>query len=149
VSGRRTMKFDQLHRLPGDTPQLETTLSPGDLITAFEIQSQPWMARSLYLKVRDRQSYEFALASAAIALDLQDDSVREVRIALGGLATKPWRARDAETELAGKVLNEANARQAAEVALAGARPHEQNAFRIELGRRTLVRALLEAGKLRV
>jgi xanthine dehydrogenase YagS FAD-binding subunit len=149
VSGRRTMKFDQLHRLPGDTPQLETTLSPGDLITAFEIQSQPWMARSLYLKVRDRQSYEFALASAAIALDLQDDSVREVRIALGGLATKPWRARDAETELAGKVLNEANARQAAEVALASARPHEQNAFRIELGRRTLVRALLEAGKLRV
>jgi xanthine dehydrogenase YagS FAD-binding subunit len=149
ASGRRNIPFEQLHRLPGDTPDIQTSLSAEDLITAFEISWAPWMARSLYLKIRDRQSYEFALASAAVGLDVDNDTVREVRIALGGVATKPWRAREAEAALAGKVLSEASIREAANVAFAGAQPRDQNGFRVELGRRTLMRALLDAQKLKV
>jgi xanthine dehydrogenase YagS FAD-binding subunit len=101
------------------------------------------------VKVRDRQSYEFALASAAVALELDGDSVKEVRIGLGGVATIPWRAREAEAELLGKPLNEANAAAAAEAAFARARPHEHNAFKVWLGKATLVRALFEAKAMEV
>jgi xanthine dehydrogenase YagS FAD-binding subunit len=145
----RRIAFEELHRLPGTTPHIETTLKPGELITAFHVPSAPWLRRSLYLKIRDRQSYEFALASAAVALDLEEGRVRQSRIGLGGVAAKPWRARAAELALDGKELNEANAQAAAEVAFAQARPRGENAFKVELGRRSLVRALLQAGTMRV
>ena len=140
----RVLPIEELHRLPGDTPHIETNLAPGEFITGFRVPAGAWTRRSLYLKVRDRASYAFALASAAVALDLEGDTVRAVRIALGGLATKPWRAREAEAVLTGRVLDEASAREAADVALADARPQDENEFKVELGRRTLVRALLEA-----
>jgi len=144
VDGRdRMLPFEDLHRLPGDTPHIETNLTPGDLITGFKVPGGAWTRRSRYVKVRDRASYDFALTSAAVALDLDGDTVRAVRIGLGGLATKPWRAHEAEAALLGRRLDEATAREAAEAALLGAVGHGEVAFKIELGRRTLVRALLE------
>lgn len=146
--GARVMPFEELHRLPGDTPHIETVLTPGELITGFRLPIAPWTRRSLYLKIRDRQSYEFALASAAVALDLAADGrVEGAHIALGGLATKPWRACEAEAALQGRILDETSARHAAEAAFAGARTHGGNAYKPELGRRTLVRALLQAAQL--
>jgi xanthine dehydrogenase YagS FAD-binding subunit len=144
AEGTRTLPFEQLHRLPGATPHLETELKPGELITAFRVPAGPWTRRSLYLKVRDRASYEFAAASAAVALHLEGGTVREARIALGGVATKPWRAREAEAALAGKRIDETSAQAAAEAAFAGAVTHGDNAYKPELGRRTLARALLQA-----
>lgn len=123
---------------------METILSPGELITGFSVPGGPWTRRSLYLKVRDRQSYEFALASAAVALDLDRGRVREARIGLGGVAYRPWRAHAAEDALRGRMLDEAAAAEAARAAFAGAHPREQNRYKIELGERTLVRALLQA-----
>ncbi|WP_294392238.1 xanthine dehydrogenase family protein subunit M [uncultured Sphingomonas sp.] len=144
VDGReRVLPFEDLHRLPGETPHIETNLARGDLITGFTVPAGAWTRRSRYVKVRDRASYDFALASAAVALDLDGDTVRAVRIGLGGIAAKPWRAHQAEAMLVGRRLDEASARDAAEIALAGAVPHGEAAFKIELGRRTLVRALLE------
>jgi xanthine dehydrogenase YagS FAD-binding subunit len=148
-TGRRRFPFEQLHTLPGDAPHIETSLAPGDLITSFRIPVTPFGRRSLYLKVRDRESYEFALASAAVALDLRRGEIRDARIALGGVATIPWRARKAEAELAGRKADTAAFRAAAEVAFAGATPHEHNAFKVELGKRTLVRALQEATALEI
>ncbi|HEY3697158.1 xanthine dehydrogenase family protein subunit M [Phenylobacterium sp.] len=145
--GARTLPLEALHRPPGGTPQVETTLASGELITAIRTPAGPWTRRSLYLKVRDRASYEFALASAAVALDLDGDVVRQARIGLGGMAYRPWRAREAETLLAGKPLTEAAAEAAARAAFAGAVTHGGNDFKPELGRRTLVRALLQAAKL--
>jgi xanthine dehydrogenase YagS FAD-binding subunit len=145
--GPRTVPFDRLHRRPENSPEGETTLKAGELITAFMIQRRPWMRRSVYLKIRDRQSYEFALASAAVALDLDGNRVRDVRIALGGVATVPWRARDAENTLAGRVLDEAATYEAAERAFEGAQPREHNAFKVALGKRTLIRALHQAAKM--
>jgi xanthine dehydrogenase YagS FAD-binding subunit len=142
--GRRVIPFDQLHRLPGETPHIETTLLPGELITGFNVAPGAWSRRSLYLKIRDRQSYEFAIASAAVALDLDGGVVREVRIGLGGVAAKPWRSHEAEAALRGKPLTEATAKAAAEAAFAQARAPGELAFKPELGRRTLVRALLQA-----
>jgi xanthine dehydrogenase YagS FAD-binding subunit len=147
--GARRIAFADLHVAPGDDPAIETTLRPGELITAFTVPALPFARRSLYLKIRDRQSYEFALASAAVALDLDGALVREARIALGGVATKPWRAREAEAFLRGKTLDEGSARAAAETAFASAVTHGQNGYKPELGRRTLVRALLEAKALEV
>lgn len=149
ADGTRTLPFDQLHRLPGSTPHIETELKPGELITAFRVPAGPWTRRSLYLKVRDRASYEFAAASAAVALDIQGGAVRTARIALGGMATRPWRAREAEALLTGRRLDEAAAEAAADAAFAGAVTHQDNAFKPELGRRTLVRALLQAAAMRV
>jgi xanthine dehydrogenase YagS FAD-binding subunit len=143
--GERRISFAELHRMPGDTPQLETTLMPGELITAFVVPAAPWTRRSLYLKVRQRESYEFALASAAVALDLGDDRlVRGVRVALGGVATVPWRAQDAEAALLGKTLDEQAASAAADAAFVNAKPRGDNAYKVALGKRTLVRALLQA-----
>jgi xanthine dehydrogenase YagS FAD-binding subunit len=139
----RSLAFEDLHRLPGETPHIETLLMQGDLITAFVIPAHPCNRRSLYLKVRDRQSYEFALASAAVALDINEGRIREARIALGGVATKPWRAREAEALLAGHRLDENRALAAATEAFRNAITHGENDFKPELGRRTLVRALLQ------
>jgi xanthine dehydrogenase YagS FAD-binding subunit len=149
AAGPRAIRFADLHRLPGDAPQLETILEPGELITAITVPSGPWTARSHYLKIRDRQSYQFALTAAAVALDLQGETVREARIALGGVATVPWRAREAEASLRGQVLDEASAARAADIAFSGARTARHNAYKVPLGKATLVRALLEARAMRV
>jgi xanthine dehydrogenase YagS FAD-binding subunit len=142
---KRRIAFDELHRLPGETPHIETNLEPGDLITAFHVPAGPWTRRSLYLKVRDRTSYDFALASAAVALDLQSgDIVNAARIGLGGLVARPWRSHAAEAALAGRRLDETSAQEAAEAAFADSVTHGENGFKPELGRRTLVRALLDA-----
>jgi xanthine dehydrogenase YagS FAD-binding subunit len=145
VDGReRVLPIEDLHQLPRETPHIETTLQPGELITGFRVPGGAWTRRSRYVKVRDRASYDFAMSSAAVALELEGDVVTTARIALGGLATKPWRARAAEAAITGHVLDEASANEAAEAALAGAEPQGENAFKVELGRRTVVRALLEA-----
>ncbi|WP_309756800.1 xanthine dehydrogenase family protein subunit M [Caballeronia sp. LZ050] len=144
----RRMPFEQLHRLPGDTPHLETALRPGDLIVAFHVPAGAWTRRSLYLKIRDRASYDFALASAAVALEFDAQGVvQQARIGLGGFVAKPWRAHEAEAALVGKRIDEGSANLAADAALAGAVVSGENAFKPELGRRTLVRALLEAAAL--
>ncbi len=148
-SGPRVLDFAALHVVPGQTPQTETSLAPGELITGFVVPAGPWTRRSLYLKIRDRESYEFALASTAVALDLRDGIVRTARIALGGVATKPWRASAAEAVLAGQVLDERIARRAADAAFAGAITHGQNDYKPELGRRTLIRALLQAAAMEI
>jgi xanthine dehydrogenase YagS FAD-binding subunit len=147
--GERSIPFRELHRLPADSPHIETTLAPGEFITDFRIAAGPWARRSLYLKIRDRASYEFAVASVAVALDLADGLVRDVRIALGGVATVPWRAVSAEDILKGKPLDEATARAAAEAAFATARTHGDNHFKPELGRNAIVRALLDAAMLEI
>jgi xanthine dehydrogenase YagS FAD-binding subunit len=147
--GTHEMPYAELHREPGDTPHIETVLKPGEMITAFQIPAAPFTRRSLYLKVRDRESYEFALASAAVALDLDGGRVKQARIALGGVATAPWRATEAESHLRGKPLDEQAATAAAVLAFAAAAPREHNAFKIELGKRTLVRALLQAASLEI
>lgn len=148
-AGNRAVPVEALHRAPGDTPHIETSLTPGEIIVGFVVPAAAWTRRSLYLKIRDRESYEFALASAAVALDLVDGTVNAARIALGGVATTPWRAREAEAVLAGNALNEALARRAADAAFAGARPRTGNAYKRELGKRTLVRALLQAQQMNV
>jgi xanthine dehydrogenase YagS FAD-binding subunit len=144
-SGARSVPFSELHKTPGNTPQIETTLSGGDLISGFSIQGR-W-PRSVYLKVRDRQSYEFALASAAVALDVQDGSVRDARVALGGVATVPWRAREAEALLKGQKFDEALAQRVADAAFADARGRKHNSFKIALGKRVVARALHQAAKM--
>lgn len=146
--GPRRIRFEDLHTGP-ERPDLETVLAPGELITGFIVPSGPWTRRSLYTKVRDRESYEYAVASAAVALDLDGDSVRSVRIGLGGLAYKPWRAHEAEAALIGKPLTEGAAQAAASAAFADARTDGENAFKPELGRRTLVRALLDVKRLEI
>jgi xanthine dehydrogenase YagS FAD-binding subunit len=142
-SGSRTIPFSNLHRRPGGTPHIETALQPGDLITAFVVPPAPFAKRSKFVKVRDRESYEFALASAAVALDMDGETVRQARIALGGVATVPWRAREAEAVLQGQRLSEESLAATAEKAFAGASPRGDNAFKVALGKRTLIRALRE------
>src|SRR5437868_9663334 len=146
-SGTRILPFEQLHKQPGRSPQMETTLEPGELISAFLVQGR-W-PRSVYLKVRDRQSYEFALASAAVALDMQDGFVRDARLALGGVATVPWRAREVEILLKDQKLDDTLARRVAEAAFATAMPRKHNAFKIELGQRLVARALHQAATMEV
>jgi xanthine dehydrogenase YagS FAD-binding subunit len=146
-SGIRSLPFSQLHKQPGNTPQIETSLAPGELISAFTIQGR-W-PRSVYLKARDRQSYEFALASAAVALDVQDGTVRDARVALGGVATIPWRAREAEALLKGQAFDEGLAARGAEAAFAAARGRKHNTFKIALGKRVLTRALHAAAAMEV
>jgi xanthine dehydrogenase YagS FAD-binding subunit len=141
-SGTRNMPFAQLHKPPGNSPQIETTLARGELISAFSIPGR-WQ-RSVYLKARDRQSYEFALASAAVALDVQDGVVRDARVALGGVATVPWRAREAEALLKGQRFDDALADRVAVAAFTDAKPAKHNAFKVALGKRVLARALRQA-----
>ncbi|MBR0856066.1 FAD binding domain-containing protein [Bradyrhizobium liaoningense] len=142
VSGTRNMPFAELHKAPGNTPDIETTLRPGELISAFVIRGR-W-PRSVYLKARDRQSYEFALSSAAIALDVQDGTIRDARIALGGVATVPWRAREAEALLKGQKFDDGLAQRVADAAFADARGRRHNGFKIALGKRVVARALQQA-----
>jgi len=142
--GSRVMPFAGLHRPVAGQPHIETTLRPGEVITAFTVPSGAWTRRSLYLKVRDRASYEFAIASAAVALDMDGDTVRQACIGLGGLAYRPWRAQQAESMLVGRPLTEAAAEAAAAAALEGAVTHSHNDYKPELGRRTIVRALMQA-----
>ena len=145
----RSIDFESLHRPVAGQPHIEWALRPGEIITAFEIPGGAWTRRSLYLKIRDRASYEFAIASAAVALDMDGDIVRQARVGLGGAAYRPWRARDAEALLVGKPLTEAAAEAAAHAAFADAVTHGANAYKPELGRRTLVRALLHAKAMEV
>ena len=144
ATGRRIVPLADLHRLPGDAPQQETVLRQGDLIVAVHLPAAPWFARSTYTKLRDRASYEFATASAAVALDLAGGTVRQARIALGGVATVPWRAREAEAVLADQVLDEASAARAAAAAFANATPLGESSYKIVLGQRALIDALLRA-----
>ena len=147
--GGRVIPVEALHREPGDAPHIETTLMPGEIIVGFRVPVAAWTRRSLYLKIRDRESYEFALASAAVALDLSDGKINAARIALGGVATKPWRSHEAEAVLNGNALDEALAARAADAAFATARPHGDNAYKVELGKRTLTRALLQAERMTI
>jgi xanthine dehydrogenase YagS FAD-binding subunit len=150
--GERSIPLTEFHVSYGEDPARESVLEHGELITAVELPATPWFARSHYLKVRDRASYEFALTSAAVALDLDRGSggrVRAARVALGGVATKPWRSREAEQALTGAKVEERTWRAAAEAALRGARPQKDNGFKIELAKRTLVRALATAAEKKV
>ena len=147
--GRRAIPFATLHLRPGSTPHLETGLRAGEIIVEFIVPARPLTRRSLYLKIRDRQSYEFALASAAVALDLADGVVRDARIALSGVASVPWRAQAAEDALRGVRLDGAAAENAARAAFAGAVPRTHNGFKIALGQATLVRALLQLASLEI
>jgi xanthine dehydrogenase YagS FAD-binding subunit len=140
-SGHRSIPVADFHTVPGEHPEIESVLVPGELVTHVELPATPFAARSRYTKVRDRASFSFALASAAVALDLHAGTVRDVRIALGGLATKPWRALEAERWLIGKPAALDSFRRAAALALDGAAPRDDNAFKVELGRRTVLRAL--------
>jgi xanthine dehydrogenase YagS FAD-binding subunit len=148
-NGNRTIPVASLHRKPGKTPDVETELASGEIIMSFQVPAMPWAKRSLYLKIRDRESYEFALASAAVALNLENEIVREARIALGGVATVPWRTKAAEAALKGKKLDDDTLNAAADAAFADAQPHEHNAFKIELGKRTLKRAIAAAASLEI
>src|SRR5688572_15378366 len=140
----RSIPFGEFHRAPGDTPHVEVALAHGELITHVVIPHLPAARRSHYLKVRDRASYEFALASAAVVLDLDGDTIRAARLGLGGIATKPWRAVEAEQMLTGRKASDETFREAAEIALAGASAREHNYFKIELAKRTIVRAFATA-----
>ena len=142
-SGARQLPFLDFHRLPGDTPQTDTNLRPDELITAVELPAAPFAGHSLYRKVRDRSSYAFALVSVAAALEIEDGAVKQVRLALGGVAHKPWRALEAEQTLQGAPATEQTFRRAAEAELATARGFEHNAFKIELAKRVIVGALTE------
>ena len=140
----RSIPFAEFHRAPGATPHIEVALEHGELITHVAIPNVTAASRSHYLKVRDRASYEFALVSAAVVLDLDGDTIRGARLGLGGVATTPWRANDAERSLTGRKASDAAFRDAAEIALTGARAREHNHFKIELAKRTIVRAFLTA-----
>jgi len=140
----RSIPFREFHLAPGDTPHVEVALEHGELITHIVIPHLPAARRSHYLKVRDRASYEFALASAAVVLDLDGDTIRAARLGLGGIATKPWRSIEAEQSLTGRKAADATFRDAAEIALNGAVAREHNLFKIELAKRTIVRAFAAA-----
>jgi xanthine dehydrogenase YagS FAD-binding subunit len=141
--GERTLPLTDLHRLPEDHPEIETMLEPGELITAVELPALPFAARSTYRKVRDRASYVFALVSVAAALELEGDTVKDVRLALGGVAPKPWRAWKAEAALKGRRATAENFRVAAEIELTDAKPLRDNGFKVELAVRTITAVLGE------
>jgi len=138
---QRSLPLRDFHRLPGDTPQIETNLATGELITAIVVPGTPAAQRSHYLKVRDRTSFEFALVSAAVALHVSDGTIQDARIAAGGVGTRPWRLPEVEAALHGKVLTDRTLREAAAQAGQGARPAGQNGFKLMLLRRTVLRAL--------
>ncbi|MGE8474596.1 MAG: FAD binding domain-containing protein, partial [Paraburkholderia hospita] len=142
TKGARSVPIDDFYLLPGDTPERETVLEPGDLVTHVTLPPIPG-SRSLYLKLRDRASYEFALASAAVVVNVADGRITRAHVALGGVGTKPWHAREAEAELAGAVPDAASFARAADAALANAKAQSQNGFKIELSRRCLIHALTQ------
>ena len=136
-----TIPFADFHLLPGNTPHRETVLEPGDLITHVTLPAPVKASKQLYLKLRDRASYEFALASAAVVISVAGGNVTHARIALGGVGVKPWRSQEAEAALVGQPADQANFRKAAEAAMRNAKPQSQNAFKIELAKRCLTHAL--------
>jgi xanthine dehydrogenase YagS FAD-binding subunit len=143
----RTMPVNEFHRLPGDTPQQDTNLQHGELIVAIELPRSNFAKNSYYLKVRDRASYAFALVAVAVALELDGGTIKQARVVLGSVAHKPWRSHEAEAALSGKPASEESYRQAAEAALRDAKPLAHNAYKVELAKRAIVRALMRASKL--
>jgi xanthine dehydrogenase YagS FAD-binding subunit len=143
--GQRTVPLGDFHRLPGDTPQIETVLEPGEVIAAVTVPADPAARRSHYLSVRDRASFEFAIVSAAVALDMDGGRIRQARVALGGVGTKPWRVPQVESALGGAGLDPAELRAAAVLAAEGAQGRGHNDFKIELMQRAIVRAVATAG----
>jgi xanthine dehydrogenase YagS FAD-binding subunit len=141
AKGTRAIRFQDFHLLPGDTPDRETVLEPGDLVTHVTLPPPRPGATSRYLKLRDRASYEFALASAAVVVEVANGRFRYVRLAMGGIGTKPWRMTTAEQALTGAAVDEATIRQAATLALRDARPQSENGFKVELAQRCLAHAL--------
>ncbi|TCO62253.1 FAD binding domain-containing protein [Actinocrispum wychmicini] len=146
ASGQRTVRLADFYRLPGDTPDVENDLRPGELITEVVVPRLDWARRSTYVKVRDRQSYEFALCSAAVALDIQDSRVVDARVAVGGVATRPWRLTAIEDALRGGPATVEAFEDAAAVAADGAKPLSGNSFKVSLLKRTVVRALIEGSR---
>jgi xanthine dehydrogenase YagS FAD-binding subunit len=146
ASGTRTVRLEDFYRLPGDTPEVENDLRPGELITEVVVPRLDWAQRSTYVKVRDRQSYEFALCSAAVALDIQGSRVVDARVAVGGVATRPWRLASVEAALRGAPATTDAFEDAASVAAEGARPLAGNGFKVSLLKRTIVRALIEGSR---
>jgi xanthine dehydrogenase YagS FAD-binding subunit len=145
AGGQRSVPLIDFHRLPGDTPHIETVLEPGEVIAAITVPASPAARRSHYLKVRDRASFEFAVVSAAVALEMDGPRIRQARVALGGVGTKPWRVPKVEAALAGASLDTAALRPAAALAREGAQGRGHNDFKIELMQRAIVRALETAG----
>jgi xanthine dehydrogenase YagS FAD-binding subunit len=143
--GTRSVALADFYRLPGDSPQIEHDLRPGELITGLTVPPLPWATRSTYLKIRDRQSYEFALTSVAVALDLTGGRIRDARVAAGGVGTRPWRLGAVERALVGRPATLATYEAAAAPAAEGARTLPHNVFKPALLRRTLVRALVALG----
>jgi xanthine dehydrogenase YagS FAD-binding subunit len=143
-SGERTIAFAEFHRLPGDKPQIDSTLRPDEIITAVELPASGFARNYTYLKIRDRLSYAFALVSVAVGLELEGDTVKEARIALGGVAHKPWRSPEAEQELAGKRASREHFGRAADTLLHDAKGFGHNDFKIDLARRAILRALGQA-----
>jgi xanthine dehydrogenase YagS FAD-binding subunit len=143
-SGERVIAFADFHRLPGDTPQRDTNLDANEIITAIELPAQGFAANYSYLKIRDRLSYAFALVSVAAALELEGGTIKQARLALGGVAHKPWRDPAAEAALRGKPANAASFERAAELLLKDAKGFGHNAFKIDLARRAIVRTLTQA-----
>jgi len=143
--GTRSIKLNDFYLLPEDTPDREHAIEPGELITGVTVPHTSWYWRSAYLKIRDRESYEFALCSAAVALDMDGLKIRDARIAVGGVGTKPWRLPEVAQALIGKRVGQETFEQAAEVATKGARPLSQNGFKVTLLQRTLTRALMHVG----
>jgi xanthine dehydrogenase YagS FAD-binding subunit len=144
--GKRTIPIADFHRLPGTTPQLDTNLQPDELITAVELPAPRFARHSYYLKVRDRQSYAFALVSVAAGLEMSSNTIQSAGLALGGVAHKPWRSLEAEKFLIGTIASPDAFRKAADLAVAGAKPYEHNAFKIELAKQSIVRALTLAAQ---
>jgi xanthine dehydrogenase YagS FAD-binding subunit len=141
MKGEHTVPIGDFHLLPGNTPDRETVLEPGDLITHVTLPPPALGSRSLYLKLRDRASYEFALASAAVVITATDGKITHARVALGGVGTKPWRSTEAEAELNGQPATQPVFQKAADAALRDAKPQSQNGFKVELAKRCLVHAL--------
>jgi xanthine dehydrogenase YagS FAD-binding subunit len=143
----RLVKLDDFYLLPGTTPDRENQLRPGELITEVRVPRLPWARKSGYLKIRDRESYEFALTSAAVALDLDGDTIRDVRIAVGGVGTKPWNLPNVRQALVGKPFKQETLSAAAKLAVHGATSYKLNGFKVDLVQRTIVRALSNLGDL--
>ena len=145
-AGQRTIAFADFHRLPGNTPDLDSNLGPDEIITAVELPSQGFTTNYTYLKIRDRLSYAFALVSVAAGLELDGGTIKEARLALGGVAHKPWRDTAAEATLRGQAPSDDNFKRAADVLLRDAKGYEHNVFKIDLARRAIVRALKQAAQ---
>ena len=146
ASGNRVISFADFHRLPGNAPQRDTNLNPGEIITAVELPAEGFAKNYTYLKIRDRSSYAFALVSVAVGLEVDSDIIKEGRFALGGVAHKPWRDPEAEAVLYGQPANAATFERAASVLLRDAKGYGHNTFKIDLARRCIVRSLTQAAR---